>query len=133
VTKGIAEITYPDGNKDEFKLSSRQHLDHNVVTTTHASQGKTYDHALISTDRTSAESFYVGASRARFSLEVFTKNKDDLIKEATKSKKNEIASQVLDASEFHALDEMRAQVKKRHERKIPSPELTLSLERKRRL
>lgn len=132
VAKGTAEITYPDGKKDEFRLSARQHLDHNVVTTTHASQGKTYDHALISTDMTSAESFYVGASRSRYSLEVFTKNKDELIKQATKSKANEIASHVLSGTEAKVLDDMKDKVKERHERKIPSPELTLSLERKRR-
>jgi hypothetical protein len=74
------------GKSALLDVSEGAHLTHGVVVTSHASQGKTVDHVLISQPTatfsvTSREQFYVSASRARQSVEIFTDSKE-LLREA---------------------------------------------------
>lgn len=53
------------------------HIDHGYVTTSHASQGRTVDHVLVSMGEAegkavNAEQFYVSASRARDSVRIYS-------------------------------------------------------------
>ena len=63
--------------------SHRGNLDHGYVTTSHASQGKTVDHVFIaqssaSLAASSAEQFYVSASRGKHAISVYTDDKERL-------------------------------------------------------
>ncbi|MEZ6063972.1 MAG: hypothetical protein R3C19_26810 [Planctomycetaceae bacterium] len=59
------------------------HLAHGYVTTSHASQGRTVDYALLAMSSSSfaaasREGFYVASSRAREGLQIFTDDKESL-------------------------------------------------------
>jgi conjugative relaxase-like TrwC/TraI family protein len=60
------------------------HLDHGLVVTSHASQGKTVDRVFVgqssqSFAASSREQFYVSASRGREQVVIFTDDKDELL------------------------------------------------------
>jgi len=64
-----------------LEVSAGGHVTHGLVVTSHASQGKTVDHVLISQPTgtfggTSEEQFYVSASRGRESVEIYTDSKE---------------------------------------------------------
>jgi conjugative relaxase-like TrwC/TraI family protein len=84
-----ATIQYTDGKKEVIDLQEAQHFDHNLVTTTFSSQGKTAERVLWAVDFTaSKENFYVATSRARNDLKIFTDNKAELLKKALESRTN---------------------------------------------
>ncbi|MDX1971285.1 MAG: conjugative transfer relaxase/helicase TraI [Candidatus Sumerlaeia bacterium] len=60
------------------------YMSHGYVMTSHASQGKTVDHVLISQGMESwgaanREQFYVSASRGKKSVKIYTDNRDELL------------------------------------------------------
>ncbi len=82
-----ATIKYEDGRTEIIDLQKAQHLDHALVVTTYASQGKTCDRVLWAADFTaSTENFYVATSRAKYDLKIFTDNKAKLLEKALVSK-----------------------------------------------
>ncbi|MBD2303439.1 MobF family relaxase [Nostoc sp. FACHB-190] len=92
-----AQIEYLDSGQIEFiDLKQAQHLDYALVSTTYSSQGKTADRVLIAADHTiGQESFYVAVSRARYSLKLYTEDKQDLLSLAQSSKAKENALSLL--------------------------------------
>ena len=54
------------------------HLSHGYAVTAHRSQGKSVDEVIMSADGMSRELFYVGASRGRARITVFTSDADAL-------------------------------------------------------
>ncbi|MBD2505507.1 MobF family relaxase [Anabaena azotica] len=87
-----AHIEYLDGGRtDIINLEQAQHLDYAIVTTTDSIQGKTADRVLIAADDTiGQESFYAAVSRARYSLKLYTEDKEKLLSlaQSTKAREN---------------------------------------------
>ncbi|MBD2680898.1 MULTISPECIES: MobF family relaxase [Nostoc] len=98
-----AQIQYLDSGQTEFlNLQQAQHLDYAIVSTTYSSQGKTADSVLIAADNTiGQESFYVAVSRAKYSLKLFTEDKDKLLNWAQHSKAKENALFLLRQNELN--------------------------------
>jgi ATP-dependent exoDNAse (exonuclease V) alpha subunit len=66
-----------------LKLEHEQHWDHAYASTVHAAQGRTAERVILHLDTTQPqllghESFYVGLSRARREVAIFTDNVDRL-------------------------------------------------------
>ncbi|WP_414755885.1 MobF family relaxase [Anabaena sp. CCY 9910] len=97
-----AQIDYLDSGRTEFiNLQQAQHLDYAIVSTTYSSQGKTADRVLMATDNTiGQESFYVAVSRARYSLKLYTEDKDSLLALAQSSRAKENALVLLRQKEL---------------------------------
>ncbi len=73
---------------------------HGFCTTSHAAQGKTTDRVLIaqgaeSFGASSAEQFYVSASRARERVTVYTENKEDLLDRVQRSERRISATELM--------------------------------------
>jgi ATP-dependent exoDNAse (exonuclease V) alpha subunit len=88
------------GKPAVLDISAGAHLTHGVVITSHASQGKTVDHVLISQPTAtfsvaSREQFYVSASRARQSVEIFTDSKALLREAIQKTEARQTAHELL--------------------------------------
>ena len=85
----VAGIKYQDGRTETLDLRQAQHLDHALVITTYSSQGKTADCVFIAADEmVGMESFYVGCSRARDDLKIFTTDRAELLARAQESRAN---------------------------------------------
>ncbi|AUT04683.1 mobilization protein (plasmid) [Nostoc sp. CENA543] len=97
-----AQIEYLDSGRTEFiNLQQAQHLDYAIVSTTYSSQGKTADRVLMVADHTiGQESFYVAVSRARYSLKLYTEDKDSLLALAQSSRAKENALVLLRQKEL---------------------------------
>jgi len=83
-----ATIQYDNGKTESLYLDQPLHLDYALVSTTYSSQGKTADHALISStvDATvSQESIYVAISRTRHDLKIFAEDLEFLMEHAQES------------------------------------------------
>jgi ATP-dependent exoDNAse (exonuclease V) alpha subunit len=71
-----ATICRRNGKQEVLDLSQPQSIDHALVSTIYASQGKTADRALVSTDgKMFKENFYVAVSRVKRELNVYTIDK----------------------------------------------------------
>ena len=85
----IATIKYENSSRVEnIKLNIPQNYDHALVSTTYSSQGRTANKVLVSatSDKTlSKESFYVAASRAKYNLQIYAQDKEQLLTRAQKS------------------------------------------------
>jgi ATP-dependent exoDNAse (exonuclease V) alpha subunit len=83
----------------------RQHFDYGYALTSHASQGETVDRVLLHIDVDLADTLvndrlaYVGPSRAREDVQIFTNNKTDL---------GRVLSRALDRPSALDVDETRA-------------------------
>jgi conjugative relaxase-like TrwC/TraI family protein len=96
IEEGRAEIQYKTGERAEIDLKESLHVDHNYVTTTYSSQGKTSDHVLIATDHTfTKEAMYVALSRARHGVQIFTENKEQMAARAETSRSKLTAEELL--------------------------------------
>ncbi|MBD2358604.1 relaxase domain-containing protein [Tolypothrix sp. FACHB-123] len=104
-----AQIQYLDsGLTESVNLQQAQHLDYAIVSTTYSSQGKTADSVLIAADQTiGQESFYVAVSRARYSLKLYTEDKDNLLALAQLSKAKENALFVLRQKELEKQHQLK--------------------------
>ncbi|BAY42166.1 hypothetical protein NIES2111_65620 (plasmid) [Nostoc sp. NIES-2111] len=102
ITGYNAQIEYLDSGRTEIiNLQQAQHLDYAIVSTTYSSQGKTADHVLMAADHTiGQESFYVAVSRARYSLKLYTEDKDSLLTLAQSSRAKENALALLRQKEL---------------------------------
>ncbi|BAY95699.1 relaxase domain-containing protein (plasmid) [Tolypothrix sp. PCC 7712] len=111
-----AQIQYLDsGLTESLNLQQAQHLDYAIVSTTYSSQGKTADSVLIAADQTiGQESFYVAVSRARYSLKLYTEDKDNLLALAQLSKAKENALVLLRQKELE----------KQHQSKLEKEQVT---------
>ena len=97
------------------------HLAHGYVVTSHASQGKTVDVALIgqageSFPASSKEQFYVSASRARKQVVVYTSDKEALREAIEQSEER------LSATELAAGHDRRRAVLMRQQDRTPAPQ-----------
>lgn len=96
-----AEIQYKDGAVDQINFSALHHLDYALVSTTYSSQGKTANRVLVAADHTmGAESFYVAVSRVKYDLKIYTADKAQLLKDATRSKAKENPNDLLGQSQL---------------------------------
>jgi ATP-dependent exoDNAse (exonuclease V) alpha subunit len=109
-----AQIEYLDNGQTEFiDLQQAQHLDYAIVSTTYSSQGKTADSVLMAADQTiGQESFYVAVSRARYSLKLYTEDKDSLLALAQSSKAKENALVLLRQKELEKQHQSRPEKEK---------------------
>ncbi|AUT04610.1 hypothetical protein CLI64_29670 (plasmid) [Nostoc sp. CENA543] len=114
LTGSNAQIEYLDSGQTEFiDLQQAQHLDYAIVSTTYSSQGKTADHVLMAADLTiGQESFYVAVSRARYSLKLYTEDKDSLLALVQSSKAKENALVLLRQKELEKQHQSRPEKEK---------------------
>lgn len=83
---GSISVQNSDGHKVCLPMNSLQHIDHNYVNTVFSSQGKTCDRVIISADSTfGKEALYVAVSRARYDAQIFTEDKEELLRNASVS------------------------------------------------
>ena len=86
----VAEIDYGDGRRERVDLGCAQHWDYAWVSTTYSSQGKTARRVLAFADAfVSQESFYVGVSRVKDDLRLYTRDREHLLERAQVSSANE--------------------------------------------
>jgi ATP-dependent exoDNAse (exonuclease V) alpha subunit len=85
----------------EVTVNGRAFLDHAYVSTVYASQGKTAERVLISTDHTfGRESVYVAVTRAKSEVKIYTEDKGKMMGRAEVSQAKVSASQVLSRGRF---------------------------------
>ena len=86
----IATIGYDSGKIEQVNLNQPQYLDYATVSTIHSSQGKTAHRTLLATDYSlDRENFYVGVSRSKYDLKIYTEDKALLIERAQRSRAKE--------------------------------------------
>jgi ATP-dependent exoDNAse (exonuclease V) alpha subunit len=84
--EGVISVQNKDGQRANVPQNSLQHLDHNYVNTVFSSQGKTCHKVIISADNTfGKEALYVAVSRAKFDAQIFTEDRDTLLRNASVS------------------------------------------------
>ena len=93
-----AIIQYTDGETETINLSLPQYLDYNWVSTTYSSQGKTAERVMMLADSIDRESFYVGISRAKYAISVYTHDLEYLKQTANRSRTQETAIEALKQS-----------------------------------
>ena len=87
---GNATLKDADGQETTLNLSGQQYLDHALVSTTYASQGKTAERVLIADDGTlRKEGLYVAVSRAKRSLSLYAADRAALQQRAVRSSAKE--------------------------------------------
>ncbi len=95
-TNGTATLRDADGQETTLALTGQQYLDYALVSTTYSSQGKTAERVLVVADGTlSKEGLYVGVSRAKTNLSLYTASKAELYKRAERSSAKENPSDYL--------------------------------------
>ena len=94
-----ALIQYPNGKLETIDLKEAQYLDYAWVSTTYSSQGKTSNNVLMLADNLDRESFYVGLSRGKYGLSVYTDDLEYLTKNANQSRARETALEALERGE----------------------------------
>ena len=113
IDNNVATIQYDDDITEQIDLNQPQNFDHALVSTTYSSQGKTAHRVLVSatSDKTlSKESFYVAASRAKYNLDIYTQDKEDLLRRSQKSQAKQNPLEVLDLDRQSAVHQ---EIKKR--------------------
>ena len=94
------------------------HIDHNYVTTSHSSQGKTVDEVFISQPSstfvaTDAKQFYVSVSRGRDNVKIYTDDKNELLEHATRIGDRQSAVELTDLTNDPNLIAVRHSKEKR--------------------
>jgi conjugative relaxase-like TrwC/TraI family protein len=74
------------------------HFQYGYTDTSHKSQGKTVDNVIIAAKRLDPKAAYVAPSRARYSVKIFTQNKETLFKSVSNSKNREAVMDYLRTS-----------------------------------
>ncbi len=79
--------TYSDkdvGKLKKFNIKNFNSLDYGYTITTFKSQGKTFENVIIDMNQTSSklQQFYVGVTRAKYNIRIFTDNKVNFLKNA---------------------------------------------------
>ena len=87
IDNGRATVVDAKGRVEAIDLKEPQHLDHAWVKTTYGSQGKTADRAfVVAGPGTSKESFYVGISRVKRDLRIYTPDRTALQRQVNESR-----------------------------------------------
>ncbi|MEO0852373.1 MAG: AAA family ATPase, partial [Cyanobacteria bacterium J06648_11] len=95
--KNAAQIEYANGLRERIELDRPLHVDYAWTSTIHGSQGKTADRALVAVDRAlGRESFYVGVSRVKKDLKIYTSDLNHLLERAQRPQTQQNPSEVLD-------------------------------------
>ena len=94
----------PDG---DFKLKGGRvlskefgNIDHGIATTSHSSQGLTYDKGIVDMSNdtkgkaSNMEQFYVSVSRSRYGVSVYTSDKKELLEQVKKSNERKSATEL---------------------------------------
>ncbi len=84
VKDGMATIRFQDGKTRKIDIKANPHWDHAYALTVHKSQGGTYDRAIIvapgkASPLVNQQSFYTAVSRARYSIDLWTDDKKNLV------------------------------------------------------
>ena len=90
------------------------HLAHGYVATSHASQGKTYERVFVAQGRvsfgaSSAEQFYVSASRGTKQVTIYTEDKEELLDAVKRSEDRVTAIEFVNSPQFRQMMETREQ------------------------
>jgi Viral (Superfamily 1) RNA helicase len=91
---------------------------HGYVVTSHASQGKTVDKVIISqgtnaAKAASSEQFYVSVSRGKEDISIYTDNKEQLLKNVTRSAARGTATELAEKLQQQAKESNRLKVHNR--------------------
>jgi ATP-dependent exoDNAse (exonuclease V) alpha subunit len=95
------EVQFDTGRKLSMPLSDARKVDLGYASTSHASQGATFDRAVLNIDsRRSPElvndrSWYVGISRARLDVRVYTDDLEHMRRAVSRTQKKELALDVV--------------------------------------
>ena len=114
-------VQWDDGRKTQLSNAQVRFVDHSYARTTFKEQGATNKHELLMVSDTGAKIFnreaaYVAATRAKLNTEVFTSNKEAMVKNANKVVAKETA---LTKAELGALiSQDQAHHRKKSERKL---------------
>ena len=118
INNNLATIQYDNGKTEQIDLNQPQTFDHALVSTTYSSQGKTANRVLVSatSDKTlSKESFYVAASRAKYNLDIYTQDKEQLQERSKISQAKQNPLEVLDLDRQSAVHQ---EIKERVDTKV---------------
>lgn len=116
-------------SKASYKISKDfGHLSHAHVITSHAAQGKTVDHVLISQPAstfpaTDAKQFYVSVSRGKLSAKIYTDDKEALLKHASQYGDRQSAIELVDKENAH-LDQIINQQRKEYNELVKQKVIT---------
>jgi len=95
------EVQFDTGRKLSMPLSDARKVDLGYASTSHASQGSTFDRAVLNIDSSrSAElvndrSWYVGISRARLDVRVYTDDVEHMRRAVSRTQEKELALDVV--------------------------------------
>lgn len=96
--KGTFTLTNAKGREIELDKKQAAYLSYAYATTVHKAQGLTCDRVLFNIDTrsltTSKDVFYVGISRARHEVEIFTDDKSRLLSSASRNSPKTTASEI---------------------------------------
>ncbi|RNR96589.1 relaxase, partial [Klebsiella pneumoniae] len=96
--KGTFTLTNAKGREIELDQKQAAYLSYAYATTDHKAQGLTCDRVLFNIDTrsltTSKDVFYVGISRARHEVEIFTDDKGRLLSSASRNSPKTTASEI---------------------------------------
>jgi len=131
--QGKIILRHPDGRANYTLPVKFGHMAHAHCVTSHFSQGKTVDHVFIaqpaaSFPATDLKQFYVSVSRGRESVQIYTDDKDALLKHAAEAKDRQSALELVTSQKrSHPLTRQMAFAKVRTFRITPpSPASTRS-------
>jgi ATP-dependent exoDNAse (exonuclease V) alpha subunit len=91
---------------------------HGYVVTSHASQGKTVDKVIISqgtnaAKAASSEQFYVSVSRGKEDISIYTDNKEQLLKNVSRSAARSTATELAEKLQLQAKESNRLKIHQR--------------------
>ena len=104
INDGQILIRYRNGNSDSLSSSELIHLDHALVSTTYAAQGKSAERVIGALDRhVGRESFYVAVSRVKRDLWLYaSEDLERLIEWVERSIAKENPGEVVDSGIKHS-------------------------------
>lgn len=84
----IAKIRFNDGKTRDINIRENPHWDHAYALTVHKAQGATFDRAIIVAPGRAGpllnqQNFYTAVSRARYQIDLYTDDKNNLVKALT--------------------------------------------------
>jgi ATP-dependent exoDNAse (exonuclease V) alpha subunit len=95
------EVQFDTGRKLSMPLSDARKVDLGYASTSHASQGATFDRAVLNIDSSRSpelvndRSWYVGISRARLDVRVYTDDLEHMRRAVSRTQKKELALDVV--------------------------------------
>ena len=95
------EVQFDTGRKLSMPLSDARKVDLGYASTSHASQGGTFDRAVLNIDSSRSpelvndRSWYVGISRARLDVRVYTDDVEHMRRAVSRTQEKELALDVV--------------------------------------